>query len=77
MEHDWTVDPATRRSNSSPRFRELVDAVAALIRNSAHDIVRGRLESVAGLIVAQLAHKHGLAPRSDEDRSEMKVGPGG
>jgi hypothetical protein len=62
---DWTIDPETNRSNSSPLFRSLVDEVARLIREGAAggvlkpEWVYGK----AGLIVAQLAHVHHLAPR--------------
>ena len=60
---DWTVDPTTHCSNSSPEFNRLTSDVAQLIRRNPHDIVDGRIEKVAGLIMAQLAHKHGLAPQ--------------
>ena len=60
---DWTIDPQSHRSNSSPEFMRLVEHVDRLIRNSAFDLIGGRTLSVAGLIMAQLAHVHGLAPR--------------
>ncbi|MDP3004166.1 MAG: hypothetical protein Q8N43_01520 [Candidatus Azambacteria bacterium] len=63
IEVDWTVDLETHRSNSSPEFRQLVSEVARLIKNEAHSLLNGQVESAAGLIMAQLAHKHGLAPR--------------
>ena len=63
IEVDWTVDPETYRSNSSPEFRQLVSEVARLIKNEAHSLLNGQVESAARLIMAQLAHKHGLAPR--------------
>ena len=61
---DWTIDPATNRSNSSPRFRELVDEVARLIREGAAGSVLSPnwVYGKAGLITAQLAHVQGLAP---------------
>lgn len=59
---DWTRDPKTGRSNSSKEFDRLVGAVAQLIRNGAHDLIAGRAETVARVIMAQLAHKHGLRP---------------
>ena len=59
---DWTKDPETHRSNSSPEFRRLVLEVANLIRSEAHSLINGQVEQVAGVIVAHLAHKHGLAP---------------
>jgi len=61
---DWTIDPETGRPNSAPLFRALVDEVERLIRDGAAgsvlrpEWVRGK----AGLIMAQLAHVHHLAP---------------
>ena len=60
---DWTVDPETGRSNSSQRFNELCVEVERLIRGDAHALIGGRADKTAGLIMAQLAHVHGLAPR--------------
>ena len=59
---DWTVDPETGRSNSSPLFRDLCAEVERLIRSEAFSLINGRIDSVAGLIMAQLAHVHHLAP---------------
>ncbi len=59
---DWTVNPETGRSNSSEIFNKLCLEVERLIRESAHDIVSGRANNVARLIMAQLAHKHGMEP---------------
>lgn len=59
---DWTVDPETGRSNSSAEYLRSVDEVARLIRGSGHSLINGHVRSVAALIVAQLAHVHGLAP---------------
>lgn len=59
---DWTVDPKTGRSNSSPLFVELTTKVADIIRNGAHSLLAGQVELVAGGIVAQLAHVYGLTP---------------
>lgn len=64
---DWTVNPKTHRSNSSPEFQRLVSEVAHLIQDEAHNLLSGRVESAAQLIMAQLAHKHGLAPRTVEE----------
>ena len=61
---DWTVDPQTGRCNSSATFCRLAKEVARIIRNSSHDLIAGQTESVAGLILARLAHIHGLAPRT-------------
>jgi hypothetical protein len=63
IEVDWTVDPETHCSNSSPEFQRLVFEVARLIKGEAHNLLSGQVESTAGLIMAQLARKHGLAPR--------------
>ncbi len=63
IEVDWTVDPTTRRSNSSPEFRHLVAKVAEIIRNAAYSLINGQIEAVSRVIVAQLAHKEGLAPQ--------------
>jgi hypothetical protein len=60
---DWTVDPETGRTNSSPLFQGLVDEVARLIRSEAHALLSGRADRAAAMIVAQLAHVHHLAPR--------------
>jgi len=59
---DWTVDPQTNRSNSSPEFYALQVAIAEIILNGAHDLLAGHTETVAGIILARLAHKHGLRP---------------
>ena len=58
---NWTVDIAGR-SNNSDKYLRLVDEVDSLIRESAHSLLNGQSHSVAALIVAQLAHKHKLAP---------------
>lgn len=62
IEVDWTVDPETKRSNSSPEFTNLVSEISRLIKDSAHGLLNGQVEKAARLILAQLAHKHGLAP---------------
>lgn len=59
--NDWTVKDG--RMNSSDRFEELIERVDEIIRSSGHDLIHGRSRVVAGLIMAQLAHEHGLAPR--------------
>ena len=60
---DWTVDPETGRANSSPLFRNLVAEVAEVIRSGAFSLLSGHAETVAGTIVANLAHVHGLSPK--------------
>lgn len=63
---DWTSDE-NGRSNSSETFCKLCDEIERLIRNDAHSIVSGNAGSTARLIMAQLAHVHGLAPISIGD----------
>lgn len=63
IEVDWTVDPETHRSNFSPEFRRLVSEIARLIKDEAHSLLNGQVESAAQLIMAQLAHKYNLAPQ--------------
>jgi hypothetical protein len=57
--HTWDVNLETGRANSSPLFAHIAQEVARLVGNA-------RLEEdpryVAGLILAQLVHVHGLAP---------------
>lgn len=62
MARDWTVNPATGRANDSARFKALAEQVARLIRGDAHTLLTGRADRTAGLIMAQLAHVHGLVP---------------
>ena len=47
-------------SNSSTAFVELCDAVERLIRDDAHMLIAGGVHETARLIMAHLAHKHGL-----------------
>lgn len=75
---DWTADPSTGRSNSSPLFLELRDEVGRLIRDDAYTLIRGGATATAGVILAQLAHKHGFGPLGREvpcgsDASNMSV----
>lgn len=57
---DWTVDPATRRTNSSVAFIAIRDALAGLLREEG---TSGRGEPArAQFLLAQLAHKHGMRP---------------
>lgn len=59
---DWTQD-AEGRSNSSPEYRAIVDEVARLIRADGSGVFDERwVQSLARLIVSQLAHKHGMTP---------------
>jgi hypothetical protein len=63
---DWTCDESGR-SNSSEAFVGLVAAVESLIRGEAASLIAGRADTVAGLIVAQLAHAHGLIPEENAE----------
>jgi hypothetical protein len=58
---DWTLD-SEGRSNSSPEFLRLCDEVERLIRSEAHSLIAGRADIAARLIMAHLAHVHGLKP---------------
>lgn len=60
---DWTVDPSTDGSISSPEFLRLCEAVEKIIKGSAFDLSQGNTTIVAVLIMAKLAHEHGLAPK--------------
>lgn len=59
---DWTVG-LDGRANSSAKFEYLVAEVTRLIRDDARMLITGHADATAGLIVAQLAHRHGLRPR--------------
>jgi hypothetical protein len=63
-EDDWTRGP-DGRSNTSEKFCEIESAIEKLIRQSAFDLIAGHAGTVAGLIVAQLAHVHGVGPRAE------------
>ncbi len=58
---DWTRKKG--QSNSSDEFLQLCEAVERLIRADAFHLIAGRADMTARLIMAQLAHVHGLAPR--------------
>lgn len=60
---DWTHKDG--RSNSSARYLHCVAEVKSLILDSAFTLLQGHADTVAGLIVAQLAHVHGLEPTAD------------
>lgn len=60
MKDDWTVHNG--RSNSSPAFERMVAAVTLLL--SQHSLAQ-RPEDRARLVMAQLAHVHGLRPSED------------
>jgi hypothetical protein len=71
---DWTVDPESGRCNSSPEYRRLVGEVERLIRDGAHTLICNGPRALAGLIVAQLAHKQKLRPASIPVSPEMILG---
>lgn len=60
MTADWTQKDGV--ANTSDEFLDLCDAVERLIRGDAHALLGGRADKTARLIMANLAHKHGLAP---------------
>ena len=66
-ERDWTCSD-DGRSNSSPKYLELVGEVERLIRGDAFKLIAGRADMTARLIVSQLAHVHGLAPVSSSKK---------
>ena len=66
---DWTINPKTGRSNSSPLFEALIEEVARIIRSDARQLLAGNAHMTARLIMAQLAHVHKLAPTAHEQRS--------
>lgn len=65
MNDDWTKSE-DGRSNSSDRYNELVVIVSELIRSEAHSLIGGNIETVAGLILSQLAHKHNVGPLEEK-----------
>ena len=58
---DWTQGP-DGRSNTSPLKRMIEADVEQVIRTSAHDLILGRADNVASLIVARIAHIYQLVP---------------
>lgn len=62
---DWTADPGTGRSNSSPAFQKAVEGVAALIKRMFPEKKDREVEALARVIVAHLAHNEHLGPRED------------
>lgn len=61
MKNDWTAD-SDGRTNSSEIYLHLVEEIERLIRGDAHMLISGRADATARLIMAQLAHIHGLVP---------------
>lgn len=75
---DWTIDPTIGRCNSSEAFVRLEQAVAELLRHSLPGVIFSDdgPDDMAGLIVAQLAHVHHLAPANTVVESATKTTPG-
>jgi hypothetical protein len=77
---DWTIDPATGRSNSGRLFKEIEAVVTREIIDGAPRLLRGGAAGVAGGIVARLAHVYGLTPRDwpeqagDEQAGDEQAG---
>jgi len=69
---DWTIDPATGLSNSSEKFKELVREVSRLIQIEPRSLLSGNTDSVAQLIMAHLAHNHGLSPVANRDQVKVE-----
>lgn len=59
---DWTVDPATGRSNSSSAYLAMVAEIESAIRQEGHALINGGANSVARMIVSTLAHAHSMRP---------------
>lgn len=57
---DWTTYRG--RANNSPQFKALTKEVERIIRQSGAALINDGAAGVAQLIMAQLAHVHGLAP---------------
>jgi len=57
---DWTKDPET--GEDSEQYLKLAGIIDEIIRTSAKDLIFGKSEKVARLILSKLAHEHGLAP---------------
>ena len=59
---DWTAKDGV--CNSSDKFHELAEDVDTLIKTSATWLIEGNSRRVAVMIVAYLAHMHGMQPRA-------------
>jgi hypothetical protein len=68
---DWTVKDG--RANSSDKFVELMEVIEDIIISSARDLIGGKRHKVARLILAVLAHKHGMAPPEVIPNAELFV----
>lgn len=72
---DWTWD-RKGRSNASPEFKRICDEVERLIRNDAFALISGNAGATARLIVAQLAHVHGMKPAKRRSGAVGNAGSG-
>jgi len=59
--NDWTEKDGI--SNSSDEYKNIVNAVDNLIRESAHMLIAGQTQKVARLIVSQLTRKWDMPPQ--------------
>ncbi len=60
---DWTL--ADGVCNTSDMSKDLSREIDRIIRDGAHALIAGRVHDVAGLIVAQLAHKFKFVPTKE------------
>ncbi len=68
---DWTAKDG--RANSSEEFVRLTKRVAEIIQDSAHTLINGSVATVAGVIMAQLAHAEGLAPTKPYSAADFEA----
>lgn len=76
MNNDWTAN-SDGVTNSSEKFEALCEEVEQLIRHDAHKLIAGRADMTARLIMANLAHEHGLRPAEHALRRKPPNGGGG
>lgn len=73
--YDWTCKAGSTQRYSSKKFLTLVKEVDRLIKNSAFFLISGELDSVARLIVTQLAHVQHLAPQGSDSEEDWTINP--
>lgn len=66
---DWTSKDG--RANTSDKFNQLILRVAEIITDGGITLMTQGPKSVAGTIMAQLAHVHGMAPTDTTLELEM------
>ena len=66
---DWTQVPGGA-SNASPLYTMIVADAEHTIRDGASDLINGRADMVAGVIVSRIAHKFHLAPTKETEIPE-------